>query len=209
MVRLILLALAIGALVLAAAAYAAHAAFGLMGLAGVAVATLVLAPVLLKVLGGKLLERLFKLPFKAKGAPLRGARTRVHAIRRATPPAPRADADEEAEAPRDWFVVELTVSPPEAAGPFRHWAPAELLLVAPETDPEDVVEDDEWGVVRKVRGWDADAGGWQEADDFSFGGEQRLRLLVGLRPGAPRVLRLRYYFELFGRIDFARATQAG
>lgn len=208
MVRLILLALALGLFALIGAAVAAYSFFGLAGAAAVGVAALVAVPLGLKLVGGKLIERLFKLPFKAKGQPLRGARARVHAVRRATPPADGGRDDEDGEAPRDWYVVELTISPPAADGPFKHWAPGELLLVAPETDPEDVVEDDEWGQVHKARAWDAEAGGWQDAAEHSFLGEQRLRLLVGLRPGAPRVLRLRYYFELFGRVDFARARQA-
>ena len=208
MVRIVLLVSCLGLAALIGAAVAAYAAFGLPGALLVGACALVGVPLALKLLGGKLLERLFKLPVKAKGAPLRGARTRLPAVRRATPPALAEDAGAEDAAPREWYIVELTITTVPPEGPFKFWVPAELLLVAPETDPEGVDEDDEWGHVHKARWWDEQAGGWQDADDASLSGDHRVRLLVGLRPGAPRLLRLRYYLEIFGRLDFARARQA-
>ncbi len=204
MLRLFLLGLVIAFFAVIGAATAAYLWFGVMGAAAVGIVTLVAVPIALKVLGGKLFARLIKLPFKAKGAPLRDAKARVHAVRRASPPNERGEADD----PRDWYVVELTITPVgDDTGPFKHWAPSELVLVAPDASADDVNDDDEWGVVYKVRCWEAPSG-WQDAFEASLAGEQRVRMLVGVRPGAPRLLRLRYYFELFGRIDFARARQA-
>lgn len=205
MLRLLLLALVVAFFAVIGAAVAAYAWFGVLGAAAVGVLTLVAVPITVKLLGGKLFARLVRLPFKAKGAPLRDAKTRLHAVRRANPPADRSEED----GPREWFVIELTITPTQTEpGAFQGWAPGELLFVAPDASPEDVSDDDEWGGVHKVRVWEEPAG-WRDADEAALVGEQRVRMLVGLRPGAPRLLRLRYYFELFGRVDLARARQAG
>jgi hypothetical protein len=202
MIRLALLATLLFLAVAGGIGSAAFQAFGWAGAGTAALAAAVLLPLAAKAFGGRLLERLFKAPFRAKGAPLRGATTRVHAVRPAASPLPAGPAAEAAE-PRGWYTVELTITPAPAPGAFKTWAPLELLLVAEDADPEDPADDTEWGDVHKARAWGED--GWVDAEDLRLAGEQRLRLLVGVRAGAPRVLRLRYYFEIFGRVDLARA----
>lgn len=203
MIRLLLLGLGLALLAVAGAGAAAYAWFGPTGALAVALAALVALPLAAKVLGGKLITRLFKLPFQAKGAPLRDAAVRVHAVRRAA--APARGEEEAATDPREWYVLELTVAPRPTDGKgFRGWAPGELLLVGPDAAPEDVDDAHEWGFVHKARAWE-DPDGWRDVEAESLVGEHRLRLLVGVRPGAPRLLRLRYYFELFGAINLGRA----
>lgn len=84
MCRLLLLLLLVGfiALVLAVAAVINY---GFMGLVGVLVVLAVLA-LILKVSAGKIFERVFMMPFQAKGAVLKGAELRVNSVTPASPP---------------------------------------------------------------------------------------------------------------------------
>lgn len=93
-------------------------------------------------LAGKLLRRLFSLPFRAKGAVLKNATATVHSVK-SVPAPPAADSvnddDEdsiESGKRRDYFLIEVTISPavPDNPGPFQHWEVGELSLLHPEYD---------------------------------------------------------------------------
>src|SRR5258708_6546068 len=81
------------------------------------------------------LPRLLKAPFRAKGAVLRGATVRVHSAERTRAPAVGSSGEDEAGAadrgPREHYRIEVTITPRPAEGPFRLWAPGELVLVGP------------------------------------------------------------------------------
>lgn len=186
--------------------------FGQLGLAAVLV---VLAFVLLavKMLGGRLLARLFTAPFRAKGKVLHDASVEINGVYHAPEPAPEHDPavdDEDEEEVLDydpswsWFFLDVTIRPlPTAADGkgFTLWEPGELLLVGPDASPvpgEDEAEDeDAHCVVHEVDVWHDDA--FRVDEQGKYEGPQRLRMHIGLPPGDRHRLQFRYYFELFGR----------
>ena len=138
------------------------------------------------------------MPFRAKGAVLRGASASVHAVSPASAPAAGEAAGVE---PREHYLVDLTITPGEPTGPFGLWEPGELRLVRPESvlrpdldEPND--EDSACEVTRiQIEG----EGQWNDDEGMKYGGAQRLRLHLAALPGL-RELKVRYYFEEFGLI---------
>ena len=89
-----------------------------------------------KLFAWRLIERLMLGAFRAKGAALTGADATLHAITRAEPPKPDADAEGDSEieetGPLRWVHVDVTIHVPGGnAGktPFRLWDATELCLV--------------------------------------------------------------------------------
>ena len=169
--------------------------------------TCVVAALLLgvKFFGGRMLEEIFSMPFKAKGAVLRGAAVDIHAITPVTfadiqalrKNAPNDDDNEDAvpDASRNYFVVEATVKPVAgSSGTFRLWEPGELQLAGPDARPRDS-DDEEICCIERV---EIETDGRFAADEgMKYDGPRRLHLTVGVVPGTTR-LQFRYYFELFG-----------
>ncbi len=205
MIRALLLLGGLGFLGVIALSVAAYSYFGATGAAGIGLAALLALYLAVKLLGGWLLERLVRVPFRMKGEPLRDARVRVHAVRRAAPP-PQAVGDEQPAEPREWYMIELTVQPTAAPDAFRYWEPTELVLVDLRDDPDDPQDEWEWGEVNRARVWRD--GAWAPVEEALEAVETRVRLLVGLRPGPPPSLRFRYYLEVFGHVDLTRAPRA-
>ena len=95
--------------------------------------------------------RLFMMPFKVKGSVLHDATAVVLSLEPSAVPVPPqverlehkdlSDADEEEfppppdEPPRDYYRLEVTITPKPKTGGFQHWEPGELLLVLPDTKP--------------------------------------------------------------------------
>jgi hypothetical protein len=210
MIRLILLVL----LIAAGLAFVFLPWYYLVG--GIVVLILV-GFLVLKLFGGRLLKALFILPFKAKGAVLRGASIEVHYVVPAEPPEPPAqpgtgEVDAEAETdeakedatPRTWYFLDVTITPNPPKGKFTMWEPGELRLVKPETEsPED---EDNSCRIAKVQIYDGQA--FQDDEGLKFGGPQYLRLHIGVDPAISR-LRFLYYFEAFGDIAIPSATPGG
>lgn len=183
-----------------------------------AVGTYLVGGVLVRALAHKLMIA----PFKAKGAPLRGARLVVHSVTCIAAPMPKAQPamamagggsgddddcpecaqEEQDEPPADWrwFRLDATVAPPEMTdGPFRGWAPGELGLVAHDADTSPKAPtDDGMAIIRSVEYFEN--GSFREDEGMDFVGERRLRLTFACAP-ALRKAKLRYYFEGFGTID--------
>ena len=163
-----------------------------------------------------LLSRLFMLPFRAKGAVLRGARVTVHSVE----PAETGRATEETiidaatgaiypvhaetggssglDPSLSWYWVETTITPTGMSGPFSLWEPSELVLAGEKARSGSTTGLEEVGTIADYRLWRD--GQWTDDQIGKHPGEQRLRLLIGVPPSAPRV-RLRYYFEILGSID--------
>jgi len=179
--------------------------FGLLGLLFVAV-LLIFCLSLLQRLAGKILKRFFLSPFIAKGTVLHNAAVRVRSITAA--PAPMrstrektTDFDTKDEEPRDWYLLDVTITPQESGGEVTHWEPGELVLVALDAKPDDINETGSTlGRVHAVEVWQN--GGWQADNGGKYEGPQRLKLLVAVQPDAQR-MRFRYYLEIFGELDFA------
>lgn len=140
------------------------------------------------------LVRLLKAPFKAKGAVLRGAHAEIHSIERIEPP----QADGPADEPREHYRLAVTITPHTPAGPFTLWAPGELMIVGADTRSREPDDDESAGDLSQI---EVEHDGQFDADEgMKYPGPQRLRLLIAVKPGQ-RVLRFRYYFEVFGTIE--------
>src|SRR5262245_39703934 len=153
------------------------------------------------------------LPFRMKGAVLKGASIQIHSIRPAEPPAKREprieqsedgdhadDVDQEAfkeedKTPRRYYSLDVTITPKPPTGKFQLWEPTELLLVDPSV-ANDIESDQDHCVISKFELEDDG----QFTDAFEkYDGPRRLRLLLGVKEGV-RELRFRYYFEPFGNV---------
>lgn len=222
MMSKLLLALVVFVAIIATLSVLAFQYLGAVGLLLVLAGFIVLF-FLIKAALGKLLERLFLTPFKAKGAVLRGAITRVHAVPPAEPPAltrPEDISDEEWEEmqnehqeawneyPCAYYHIDVTITPAPVSGtPFSLWEPGELVLVHPEAKADLTASDDEddgeIGTIEEVEVWQE--GNWTTDEGAKYPGEQRLRLLTAVKPGVTQA-RFRYYFEVFGDVEFPQPS---
>jgi hypothetical protein len=159
----------------------------------VTVGAIVLFAVVVFAFGGRILEAIFKIPFRAKGAVLRGAIAEVHSV------APSAHADGGEGVDRGSFIVEVTIKPLEPrGGAFQLWEPGELRLVGPGAKAEDTDADGDLCEIKRI---EIEAEGGFAADEgMKYGGPQRLRLTLAAAPAAAE-LQFRYYFELFGKVS--------
>jgi hypothetical protein len=158
-------------------------------------------------LGRYLLRSLFMMPFKMKGQVLRRARAEVHSVEPTAAPAGTelalvdGQADEETmppepAPPRDYYWIDVTITPTPTTGPFQFWEPGELLLVP--IDAKASLDDDETYQVGDVEVFHDGRFGPDEG--MKYPGPQRLRVRVGLPVGSPRRWKFRYYFETFGEV---------
>ena len=152
-----------------------------------------------KKLAGRALEAAFKMPFKAKGAVLRGASVRVHAVTPGEPPARSDDDDEEPAGERRWVWLDVTVTPGPPTGKFTAWEPGELRLVGPDAKADDPDDEREWGP-SAIEVWEE--GAFVPDEGYKYQGERRLRMLFGVPP-EPGAVQFRYYFELFGQVTLS------
>ena len=145
---------------------------------------------------GRILEALFKIPFRAKGAVLRGATAEIHSLAGAAKP---EDGEEEEDANRRYFLLDVTIKPVARSGTgFQLWEPGELQLVSPDARAEDTDADGDLCDIKRV---EIDAEGTFVPDEgMKFDGPQRLRLTLAAAPQA-RQFQFRYYFELFGNVS--------
>jgi hypothetical protein len=153
-----------------------------------------------------LLKKLIVLPFKAKGAVLRGATAQIHSVTAVAPPAPgeaagdtEAPADpDQAAGPRNYYQLDVTITPRDATGNFTHWEPGELRLARPESGVGvDDETDDGSCTVRSLQV--EEEGQFKPDEGMKYPGPQRLRMTVGVQEGVT-ALKFRYYFEAFGEV---------
>ena len=153
---------------------------------------------------GRMVRKLFLMPFRAKGVVLKDASAEVHRIS----PIPSHEADASAfSEPRDHYLVEVTITPQAADGPFAMWEPGELRLVKPESvlRPESNESDDEDNTCEVTKVQIENEGQWTDDEGMKYGGPQRLRLSLAVLPGT-RALKFRYYFEEFGTLRLMLAA---
>ena len=147
--------------------------------------------------GGRIVTALFKMPFRAKGAVLRGATAEIHSI--ASTAKVQGGEDEEADSNRRYYLLDVTIKPVARAGNgFQLWEPAELALVGPDAKSEDTDADGDLCDIKKIE--IETEGKFADDEGMKFGGPQRLRLTLAVAPEA-RQLQFRYYFELFGSVS--------
>lgn len=181
----------------------------------------------------KLLLLFFSLPFRATGAALRGATAAVHSLERL--PAPplelaakhdESDDERKPDEPRDYYRLEVTISPKASVGPFHRWEIGELALVHPDSSlvadgqreiadlcdirqrevqvsesfvPHREDEDDEEPDSPSEKRQAPAVGTFTPDDGYKLPGVQRLRLLLAVKPGTRRLV-FQYYFEKFGEV---------
>jgi hypothetical protein len=155
-----------------------------------------------------LIKRAFLSGFKAKGKVLADANVTVHATKPTKPPA--VDPAEQTENAEDstanyrWFILDVTITPQEQKGPFGLWEPGELQVVGPDVTRKQMNKDldiETAGDIAEIRILDPELKKFVRDEGGKYPGSQRLRCRVGVKPDVYQV-QLRYYFELFGRIDF-------
>ena len=153
---------------------------------------------------GRILEALFKIPFRAKGAVLRRAIAEIHSL---TGTAKPENGEEEEDANRRYFLLDVTVKPVARSGKgFQLWEPGELQLVSPDAKAEDTDADGDLCEIKRIE--IESEGGFVPDEGMKFGGPQRLRLTLAAAPEA-RQFQFRYYFELFGNVSLpAQERQA-
>ena len=131
---------------------------------------------------------------------------------------PVSDGDESEEereevedrTPRDWYRIDLTIRPTPNPGGFQFWEPSEFFLVPYDMKVSlDSLDGDETSPVEEVRVWDPETRQWMKDDPGKYPGEQRLQLVFGIKPAAPRRWKLQYYFESFGEIELPRGATQG
>ena len=127
--------------------------------------------------------------FKSRAAKPGGPQARVHAVRRLDE-GPAGD-----DTGRTWFAVELTADAGEA------WWPIALEA----RGPEQPADEGAWGTVAAGRRRDGDF--WRALDDEPLAGEHRVRVLLGLWPGAPDALVLVHGEVRLGALDVGRAAR--
>lgn len=184
---------------------------------------LVLIGAIAKRLVVKGIQRAILSPFMAKSAVLRNAGVRLHSVTPASRPH-RPHEFIEGDGQEDWeevddtthlhqydnydfYHVDVTITPqPDASATFQLWEPGELLLVDGNTQSitPGNDEDNDFGLVEDVMVWQN--GDWAVDEIGKYEGPQRVRLHVGIPPNAQNA-RLRYYFEVFGEIEFPASRQ--
>jgi len=163
--------------------------------------------VVAKLAAARLFTWALSIPFKWKGAVLRGATVQVHSITPAAPPSkmPEADGASDSESKqessaRDHFLLDVTVTPNAPPGKFTQWGPNEVQLVKPESRVRLHGASDEDDACEVKRIEVEDEGQFKEDEGFAYAGPRRLKLLLAVQPGTSR-LKFRYYFEEFGELQ--------
>lgn len=146
-----------------------------------------------------ILAELVLLPLRNRGASLRGATITIHNIHAATPPAieDRGEGVDAGLMDRIFFHVDLSVAPRSRGGSATAWEPGALCLVRPNHPVTPTMEPDDVCVVARVDRFEN--GAFEEEQEGVLAGPQRLRLLVGVRPPASRLV-IRYYLESLGEV---------
>ena len=134
--------------------------------------------------------------FKRKGEVLRNAQLTVHAISEVS--APKAQAtDEELR----HLLIDMTIKPSPAEGPFNLWDPSDLLVV-PEASR---VAADEDPTTEEVAADPTDiklvASDGSESECEKLSGAARLRITFAFPMHLTGPAKIRYYFEEFGSLQ--------
>jgi hypothetical protein len=166
----------------------------------------VLGCVLISGLGPVMLwvwHRRARLEEKKKGQALRNATVKIHSLRPTTPPSAPASREEQgvwdaaraadrSQGPLSYYELDVTIIPWPATGRPAGWVPDELYLVSCEAEGDC----EETALVLTVTVAGA-AQPDQEGEEVL--GSQRLRLLIGVRPGVRRLV-FEYFGERFGEV---------
>jgi len=163
--------------------------------------------IFMKWVGGYLLKKLFLMPFKVKGAVLKGAKVTVHSVTQVPPPPPDESEDEEMKRFTHYYLIDATITPGESKGPFHMWNPEEIELIqfgkAVDADADE--EDRRDGDVTDVEVFAENA--YHKFDGEKFTDSNRFRFRVRAHPKLRRAS-FSYYFTTFGDIQLPAANAA-
>jgi hypothetical protein len=181
------------------------------------VALVVAIAILAKLLAGRVFTWALSLPFKWKGAVLNDAAIEVHSVAPAalSPGMPSRNVEESPASngqlelsSREFFQLDVTITPNRQKGKFIHWGPNDLVLVKPETKLRLYGSDDHDESCQIKRIEVEQEGQFKEDEGLAYAGPQRLRLLLAVQPGVEQ-LKFRYYFEEFGKVELPLRPAAG
>lgn len=145
------------------------------------------------------LRKLFETPFKMKAKALANAEAEVHVVTPTEAPRHDSDYDDEGEAtgPRNWYWIDVTITPTGKSEGFQYWEPGELALADQRARIRTLDDLDDTYAVREVLVLDGDQE--LEWDGSKYGGPMRLKLHVGL-PRDMQYAQFVYYTEAFGDV---------
>jgi len=167
---------------------------------------------------GKLIKRFALGLFSMKSSALRGATMTVHSItpvpkppeveeeedKKEDEPSDEEEKEEEEEdegegeeEPKEYFAVDLTVTPEESSQ-GRVWEPGEFILTSAKIKSLEELEENELGTADQVLIWDGSKFG--PDDDCKYPGVQRLKVTFAVKPGTAKAW-LHYYAETIGSLD--------
>jgi hypothetical protein len=114
---------------------------------------------------------------------------------------------DEEEAPRDHYRIDVTITPQPKPGGFQHWEPSELRLMPYTVKLRASLSerDDDAGEAVDVQIFRD--GQFAPDEEGKYFGALRLRLLMAVPLDAPRHVKFRYYFELFGDLTLPPSGQ--
>ena len=225
MIRLILIALVVALTVLCGSSIALYQYFGWKGL--IALPFIIIAMVWIgKKLIGMVIKK-FAMGFMGmKSGVLKGATVNVHSVRPvskpvAEPEEPDYEDDEsemtpaqreelrviereaaeaeEAEEPKHYYEVDMTILPHESVDAESVWEPTELILTTEPVKSLTDMDDKDAGSVHRVMVWDGNAFG--PDDPGKYPGQQRLLVTFAVKQGT-RAAWLQYYNESLGQVTF-------
>ena len=150
-----------------------------------------------KILAGRLLRSLLTMPFRAKGAVLKGAKAQIHSVTAIGDSGPAGD--------RCRYALDATITPVAGGGSFTHWEPCSLRL-APFDSKFDIdkSDDDECEIESAEVEQD---GQFHRDEGMKYPGPQRVKLRVAVKDGTA-LLKFRYYFEEFGEVRLPSVAAA-
>jgi hypothetical protein len=160
--------------------------------------------------------------FGMKARVLRGATMNVHSIKSVREPRESAETregSEEAddggtteknqvakttgpETPKDYVELDVTIAPKSNAGDSV-WEPSELILTSDKIKSLADLEEKEVGTVHSLEIWDGAA--FSPDDPGKYPGEQRLKIIFEVQPGANAGW-LHYYNEPIGQLKLPVGT---
>jgi hypothetical protein len=107
------------------------------------------------------------------------------------------DEDEEGDEPREYFEVDLTITPQKTTAE-RFWEPGELLLTSGPASRLEDLANTEVGSAYDVEVFDGSD--FDTDEDGKYAGEQRLKVVFAVKPGMSKAW-LQYYNETLGSLD--------
>lgn len=161
---------------------------------------IVVAYFILKWAIGRLILRVFSAPFKMKAKALAGAAVQIHNVSIVTNPDPERIEDLGDANGRElrYVQIDVTIQPQARNEGFTHWEPGELALAPDAMTIKGLDDLDDCFSVADVK--IIHEGVERDDEGYKLNGPARIKMLVGLPPGA-QGYQFVYYTEAFGNVQ--------